>query len=257
MKKKKGKARKPGKEKQKGSEKEQDLALHTHMPLSPRSEEKDDKTWMKDPPGKAAETVRRTIKARWSPKVAAIALALLLGVFAASSGAAQEQGSSIKATEKATRKVTHHQTTALSRFLSDDARHEAVGRNAQEPEEAHNPEAQILQEARPASTPSKTQNRDVVPLWRICWGGLGVGLFLVCWRTSGLHFGRTPATAGWRTVRAEGLFARRATGSDWLWKPLLRLNSGTGSGSFERSSCAWGAGRADLPGGRSAPAAPA
>jgi hypothetical protein len=175
----------------------------------------------------------KTSKARWSPSAATSALALLLVVLAAYSGAAQEQGSSM-ATEMATRKVTHHQTTALSRFLSDDARYEA----------------------RPDYAPSKTQNREVVPLWRICWACLGVGLFLGSWRTSGFYCGRTPATAEWRTVRAEGLVARCAMRSARLWKPWLRLNSGTGSGSCERASGAWGAGRADLPAGRSAPAAP-
>jgi hypothetical protein len=177
--------------------------------------------------------LKKTTKARWSPSVAKSALALLLGVLAAYSGAAQEQGSSM-ATERATRKVTHHQTTALSRFLSDDARYEA----------------------RPDYAPSKTQNREVVPLWRICWACLGVGLFLGSWRTSGFYCGRTPATAGWRTVRAAGFVARCATRSARLWKPWLRLESGAGSGSCERSSGAWGAGRADLPAGRSAPAAP-
>jgi hypothetical protein len=189
---------------------------------------------------------KKTTKARWSPIVAKSAFTLLLGVLAAYSGAAmpteratahgtgqqQEQGSSM--TTEALMEVTHHQTTALSRFLSDDARYEA----------------------RPDYAPSKTQNREVDPLWRICWACLGVGLFLGSWRTSGFYCGRTPATAGWRTVRAAGFVARCATRSARLWKPWLRLESGAGSGSCERSSGAWGAGRANLPAGRSAPAAP-
>eukprot|EP00972_Heterocapsa_arctica_P084268 12414562-Heterocapsa_arctica.AAC.1 len=92
-----------------------------------------------------------------------------------------------------------------------------------------------MQEARPESVPSKTQNGEVVPLWRICWGCLGVGLFLGCWRTFGFYCGRNPATAAWQTVRAEGLVARWATSSAWLWELFLRLNSGAGSGSCERS----------------------